>query len=198
MCPWLRRILFFALKYLISFPPSKSSPGWTIPALSAWQIFQSPNLLSGPSLDSFQVHIFPVLLSPELNTALQMCPHQCWVEGNNHFSWPAGNAFLMQPKTNVNICADSFSLSSSRIHMSFFVKLFFSHLVSSAALVRGVVSPRVQNLALPSVELHQISVSPFSGLSRSLWISGYKIEVNSAPITQVFQEDAKQHWSYRL
>lgn len=116
----------FAIKYLIGFLPSKSSPGWTIPADSAQPIFQSLNL-HGLSLDSFQVHIFLVLLSPELNTGRAL--NQCWVEENNHFSWLARNNFLMEPKTNANIYCWFIHLFIQQYSQLFFCQALFQPLV---------------------------------------------------------------------
>jgi len=52
-------------------------------------MLQAPNHLCGPPLDS--VLKFPVLLElggPELDTLLQMSPHQGRVKGKNHFLHP--------------------------------------------------------------------------------------------------------------
>ena len=56
-------------------------------------MLQALNHLSGPLLDLLQyVNVCLVLGSPALNTALQMWPHQCLAEGNDHFPAPVGDA----------------------------------------------------------------------------------------------------------
>jgi len=59
------------------------------------EMLQSFNHLCGPLLDSVQyVHFSLVLGSSELHVALQMGPHQCWVEGKDHRSPPASSTPL--------------------------------------------------------------------------------------------------------
>lgn len=55
-------------------------------SLFAYHLVHAPYKLGEPTLDSLQyVHIFLVLGSPKLDPALQMWPHKCCVDGNNHF-----------------------------------------------------------------------------------------------------------------
>ncbi|CAM5077534.1 unnamed protein product [Eretmochelys imbricata] len=56
-------------------------------------VFQSPNLFCCPQLDVFQFfHILLVVWGPKLDTVLQMRPHLCPIDGNDHVPRSAGNA----------------------------------------------------------------------------------------------------------
>lgn len=60
------------------------SPHSVAPALSdflIWKMCQPQAHLCAPALNLFQyIHVFPILVRPELNPALQAWPHQCWGE----------------------------------------------------------------------------------------------------------------------
>ena len=78
-------------------PWASSSLDWTIPAPSATPCKacapQTPHQLCCPSLDTLQVlHVFLTVRGPKLYTVLKVLPHQCWVQGDNYFPVPAGNA----------------------------------------------------------------------------------------------------------
>lgn len=73
-----------------------SSPGWTIPVLSAClgeAVHPSENLHCPPLQQ-----VLPVLGTPEPDAVLQMGTHQSRAEGENHFPCPAGTPILMQPR----------------------------------------------------------------------------------------------------
>lgn len=55
--------------------------------LFAHHVVQAPEQLGEPTLDCLQyVHVCLVLGSPKLDSTLQVQPHKCRTEGNNHFS----------------------------------------------------------------------------------------------------------------
>jgi len=61
------------------------------------EMLQSLNHVCGPLQDSlWYVPVSLVLRSPDLDTVLQLWPHQCWVQGKDHLPWPADNLHLMQ------------------------------------------------------------------------------------------------------
>ena len=58
----------------------------------------------GPPLDLLQqVHVFPVLRTPDLDTVLQVGSHQSSVEGQNHLSCTAGHIALDAAQDTVGI-----------------------------------------------------------------------------------------------
>lgn len=76
---------------------SFSSPDWAAPMYSACAPGER---WSGPLIilvvlhwASPYVHVSHVLGIPELDTGLQMVPHRCWLEGQDHVPQPAGSAF---------------------------------------------------------------------------------------------------------
>lgn len=100
------------------------------------EMLQSFNHPCSPSLDSLQyVHVSHILGSPELDTGLQMVPHQCWLEGQDHMPQPAGSAFPDTAQTLLAAfatrahCCLIFSLST-RPSLSF-----------SAQLLSGWIAP---------------------------------------------------------
>ncbi|KAK4830369.1 hypothetical protein QYF61_010464 [Mycteria americana] len=55
-------------------------------------LLQTLHQLRCPSLDTLQhLHVFLVVGGPKLNTAFEVRPHQCRVQGHDHFSSPAGH-----------------------------------------------------------------------------------------------------------
>jgi len=88
-------------------PGAFSSPGWTAPTLSAFRHRRgAPALWSSlwAPLDPLQqVHVFPVLRAPELDTGLQVGSHQSRAEEQNHLPLPAGHAFLDAAQDTVGL-----------------------------------------------------------------------------------------------
>lgn len=112
-----------------------------------WEMFQSLNQLCGPLLDALQyVDTSLVLENPELDTRLQVGPHQCWAEGKSRLPQPAGNAFLDAAQilsasfaTRAHCCL-IFNLST-RPSMSFSGKLFSRWFASACSGAWGYTSP---------------------------------------------------------
>ncbi|KAK4816338.1 hypothetical protein QYF61_015652 [Mycteria americana] len=58
-------------------------------------VLQTLHQLRCPSLDMLQhLNVFLVVSGPKLNTVLEVQPHQCRVQGHNHFPSPAGCAIF--------------------------------------------------------------------------------------------------------
>ncbi|KAK4817694.1 hypothetical protein QYF61_025786 [Mycteria americana] len=58
-------------------------------------VLQTLHQLRCPSLDTLQhLNVSLVVGGPKLNTAFEVRPHQCRVQGHNHFPSPAGHAIL--------------------------------------------------------------------------------------------------------
>ena len=113
--------------------------------------------LCSPLLDSPQyVHVFLVLGSPVLDTALQVRPHQCWIKGQDHLPRPAGN-------TPSNAAQDATSLSFSQGHIAGLV---------STCSPRATLAPFLQSCCpdgwLPVCNGAQDFSSPGAGLCTSL------------------------------
>jgi len=88
--------LFRCLHTLIRSPRTFSYPAWAVPVSQPFlghEMLWTLNHLCGASLDSLHyVHVFLVVRSSALDSALQACPQQCWVEGKDPHPRPAGNA----------------------------------------------------------------------------------------------------------
>ena len=62
-------------------------------------------------LDSLQYVLVPLALGvPKLNTALHIWPHQYWIEGKNHLSFPAGNILPNAAKKPVSLLSSMSTL----------------------------------------------------------------------------------------
>ena len=56
------------------------------------ELLQLSDQLHGPPLDTLQkLHIFPALRAPDLDAASRLGPHKGRIQGENHFSCPAGH-----------------------------------------------------------------------------------------------------------
>lgn len=64
-------------------PSALSSPGQTNPAHSA--VLSSHVLQPFVRLGGPQLYLLQFVSVPQLDAKLQMWPHKCWTEGNNHF-----------------------------------------------------------------------------------------------------------------
>ena len=121
--------------------------------------------LHGPSLDLLRyVHVSLVLGSPELETGLQVQPHQCKERGRITSLNPLTSLCLMQPRIPLafsatkTFCRLMVSLLSTRLPR------FFSAELPSTKLVRSVyrrTSLHRQDFAFPLAELNEIPLSPF-------------------------------------
>lgn len=144
------------------YPWSSSSPGWTVPTLSAIPQRRGvsvPQSYWWPFIGLFPASPCPLVLgSPELDTVLQMRPHQCWIERE-------GSPPPIPGSIPPNAAQDTISLPCykgtllTRVQLGvyqdlhvLFLKLFL--------LVPWAVTPHVQDFALLLVELHKMSVSP--------------------------------------
>lgn len=104
---------------------------------------------------------------PELNSALQLWSHQCWVEGEDHFSWPscpAGNASSNAAKNTLSFRSKGILLIHVQSGVSQDSKVLFCRAASQLdgpwhVLVPWVFSHQVQLFALLCADLHEISVS---------------------------------------
>ena len=144
--------------FLFSRPRSPSS----LSLFSQGEVFQSLHHVCDLCWSVQYLHVSLVLGSPELDTALQVKPHQCWVEEKDPVPPPAGN--------NPNAAQVTITLSNkgsllaqvqSGVHQHPQVlscQAAFQRRGPQRVLVPGVVPPQVRDFAL-LVELHEVPVS---------------------------------------
>ena len=67
------------------------------------EVFHPSDHFCGPPLDPLQnIHVFPVLRAPELDTVLRVGSHESGVEGQNHLPRPAGHASFDKAQDRVD------------------------------------------------------------------------------------------------
>ncbi|KAK4826724.1 hypothetical protein QYF61_010977 [Mycteria americana] len=120
-----------------------------------------------PSLDTLQhFNVLLILRGPKLNTVCKVQPHQCQVQGHNHFPSAAGHTI---PDTSQDAVGFLGHLGTLLAHVQLAVNqhpevLFcwatFQPLFPKPAVLHGVVVTQVQDLALSLVEPHTIGLGP--------------------------------------
>lgn len=117
--------------------------------------------ISLSSCNSLQsISVLHVLVSPELDPALQMWPHQWWAEEKDPLPWPAGNAFH-------NAAWDALGLVSCKGTLLAPVQLEepldpFLKSCFPASLSTVCTDSLAQDLTFPFIELREVSVSLWS------------------------------------
>ncbi|KAK4807108.1 hypothetical protein QYF61_018449 [Mycteria americana] len=119
------------------------------------------------SLDMLQhLNVFLVLRGPKLNTVFEVRPHQCRVQGHDHFPSPAGHAIFDTSQDAIGFLGH---LGTLLAHMQpaadqhpqvLFCQAAFQPLFPKPVALHGVVVTQVQDLTLSLVEPHTIVLSP--------------------------------------
>ncbi|KAK4831895.1 hypothetical protein QYF61_020042 [Mycteria americana] len=130
--------------------------------------FQTLHQLRCPSLDTLQhLNVSLVVRGPKLNTVFKVRPHQCRVQGHDHFPSPAGHAI---PDTSQDAVVFLGHLGTLLAHIQPAVNQHpqvllclaaFQPLFPKPVALHGVAVSQVQDLALGLVEPHTIGLSPW-------------------------------------
>ncbi|KAK4825246.1 hypothetical protein QYF61_025645, partial [Mycteria americana] len=183
------------------------------------EVFHPSDPLCGPPLDPLQqVHVFPVLRTPELNTVLQVGSHQSGVEGQNPLIQPAGHTPFDAAQDTVGLLGCERTLLA---HVHLFIHQYPQVLLRRAALspfipqpvlILGVAPTQVQDLALGLVEPHDVHTGPLFQLvqvpldgipslrrvncTTQLGVACKLAEGALDPTVYVIDGDIKQYWSH--
>ncbi|GAB0207267.1 hypothetical protein GRJ2_003192300 [Grus japonensis] len=112
------------------------------------------------------LNVLLVVRGPNLNTVLKVWPHQCRVQGDNHFPTPAGHT--VSDTSQDAICRLG-HLGTLLAHIQLvvnqhpqvlFCRAAFQPLFPKPVVCHGVVVTQVQDLALSLVEPHTIGLGP--------------------------------------
>ena len=127
------------------------------------QLLQSLRHLCGPFLGSLQhVHVSLVLASPELDTAPQVWPHQCWVEGKDHLPRPAGYAFFNAAQDAIHLlCSKGTLLPHVQLVVHQDTQVLFCKAAFQLGDPQSILVLMVQDFPLLHVGHHEVPVSPF-------------------------------------
>ncbi|RMC08459.1 hypothetical protein DUI87_14703 [Hirundo rustica rustica] len=150
------------------FPPEPSplqTKAWLPQPLLTGLSLQTLPQLHCPSLDSLQpLSVLPEVMGPQLDTALEVWPHQCRVQGDNPCPDPAGRttadpgqdaAGLLGPLGHAGSCTAAVDQ-----HPRSFSTGQLSRHSSPANSAAGVVVSQVQDPALHHIKPYTIGLSP--------------------------------------
>ncbi|KAK4810577.1 hypothetical protein QYF61_007314 [Mycteria americana] len=120
-----------------------------------------------PSLDMLQhLNVSLVVGGPTLNTVFEVRPHQCRVQGHDHFPSPAGHTIFDTSQDAIGFLGHLGTLlahiqAAVNKHPQVLLCLAaFQPLFPKPVALHGVVVVQVQDLALGLVEPHTIGPSP--------------------------------------
>ncbi|KAK4832342.1 hypothetical protein QYF61_021871 [Mycteria americana] len=130
-------------------------------------LLQTLHQLRCPSLDTLQhLNVSLVVRGPKLNTVFEVRPHQCRVQGHDHFPSPAGHAIFDTGQDAIGLLG---RLGTLLAHIQAAVNQHSQALLCQAAFqplfpkpvaLHGVAVAQVQDLALGLVEPHTIGLGP--------------------------------------
>ncbi|KAK4820903.1 hypothetical protein QYF61_008135 [Mycteria americana] len=106
------------------------------------------------------------LRGPKLNTVFKVRPHQCRVQGHDHFCSPAGHAIFDTSQDAIGFLGHLGTLLAhtqpavSQHPQVLFCQAAFQPLFPKPVALHGVAVAQVQDLALGLVEPHTIDLSP--------------------------------------
>ncbi|KAK4823194.1 hypothetical protein QYF61_027203 [Mycteria americana] len=143
-------------------------------------LLQTLPQLRCPSLDTLQhLNVSLVVRGPKLNTVFEVRPHQCRVQGHDHFPSPAGHAILDTSQDAIGFLGHlgtllaHIQLAVNQHPQVLFCQAAFQPLFPKPVALHGVVVAQVQDLALGLVKPHTIDLSP--------WIQPVQVPLQSLP-----------------
>ncbi|KAK4826517.1 hypothetical protein QYF61_010014 [Mycteria americana] len=176
-------------------------------------------VLHCPSLDTLQhLNVSLVVGGPKLNTGFEVWPHQCRVQGHDHFPSPAGHAISDTRQGAIGLLGHLGTLLAHHIQLAVYQYaqvLFhwaaFQPLFPKPVALHGVAVAQVQDLALGLVEPHTIGLGPSTqpvqvplqslpplkqiDTPTQLGVVCKLTEGALDPLVQIIDKDIKQNWS---
>ncbi|KAK4827071.1 hypothetical protein QYF61_014145 [Mycteria americana] len=145
-------------------------------------VLQTLHQLPCPSLDTLQhLNVFLVVRGPKLNTGFEVRPHQCRVQGHNHFLSPAGHTI---PDTSQDAIGLLGHLGTLLAHIQVAVNQHPQVLLCWAAFQPLFPKP----VAMHGVIVTQINTPTQLGVICKL------TEGALDPFVQIIDKDIKQNW----
>ncbi|KAK4827205.1 hypothetical protein QYF61_015233 [Mycteria americana] len=180
-------------------------------------LLQTLHQLRCPSLDTLQhLNVSLVVGGPKLNTVFEVRPHQCRVQGHDHFPSPAGHTISDTSQDAVGFLGH---LSTLPAHVQLtvnqhaqvlFHRAAFQSLFPKPVVLPGVVVTQVQDPTLGLVEPHTVDLSPLiQPVQVSLQSLPTLKQINTPaqfgvickltegalnPLVQIIDKDIKQDW----
>ncbi|KAK4816524.1 hypothetical protein QYF61_017624 [Mycteria americana] len=129
--------------------------------------FQTLHQLRCPSLDTLQhLNVSLVVRSPKLNTVFEVRPHQCQVQGDDHFPGPAGHIISDTSQDAIGLLGHlgtllpHVQLAVDQHPQVLFHRAAFQPLFPKPVALHGVVVTHVQDPALGLGEPHTNGLGP--------------------------------------
>ncbi|KAK4830945.1 hypothetical protein QYF61_014404 [Mycteria americana] len=180
-------------------------------------LLQTLHQLCCPSLDTLQhLNVSLVVGGPKLNTGFEVQPHQCRVQGHNHFPTPAGHTIFDTSQDAIGFLGHLGTLlayiqaSVNQHAQVLFCLAAFQPLFSKPVALHGVAVAQVQDLALGLVEPHTIGLGPsIQPVQIPLQSLPTLQQINTPtqlgvickltegalnPVIQIIDKDIKQNW----
>ncbi|KAK4814173.1 hypothetical protein QYF61_010005 [Mycteria americana] len=180
-------------------------------------VLQTLHQLCCPSLDTLQhLNVSLVVGGPKLNTVFEVRPHQCRVQGHDHFPSPAGHAISDTSQDAIGFLGH---LGTLLAHIQvaidqhlqvLFHRAAFQPLFPKPVALHGVIVTQVQDPALSFVEPHTIGLSPSIqpvqvplqslptlkqiNTPTQLGVACKLTEGALDPLVQIIDKDIKQNW----
>ncbi|KAK4823364.1 hypothetical protein QYF61_001712 [Mycteria americana] len=180
-------------------------------------LLQTLHQLRCPSLYALQYLNIPLVVGgPKLNTVFEVRPHQCRVQGHNHFPSPSGHAIFDTGQDAIGLLG---RLGTLLAHIQAAVNQHPQVLLCQAAFqplfpkpvaLHGVAVAQVQDLALGLVKPHTIHPSPSIqpvqvplqslptlqqiNTPTQLGVVCKLTESALDPFVQIIDKDVKQNW----
>ncbi|KAK4818350.1 hypothetical protein QYF61_011447 [Mycteria americana] len=180
-------------------------------------LLQTLHQLRCPSLYALQYLNIPLVVGgPKLNTVFEVRPHQCRVQGHNHFPSPAGHTIFDTGQDAIGLLG---RLGTLLAHIQAAVNQHPQVLLCQAAFqplfpkpvaLHGVAVAQVQDLALGLVKPHTIHPSPSIqpvqvplqslptlqqiNTPTQLGVVCKLTESALDPFVQIIDKDVKQNW----
>ncbi|KAK4831422.1 hypothetical protein QYF61_017553 [Mycteria americana] len=130
-------------------------------------LLQTLHQLRCPSLHTLQpLHVSLVARGPKLNTVFEVRPHQCRVQGHDHFPSPAGHAMFDTSQDAIGFLGHLGTLLAhiqpavNQHPQVLFCQAAFQPLFPKPVALHGVAVAQVQDLALGLVKPHTIDLGP--------------------------------------
>ncbi|KAK4817052.1 hypothetical protein QYF61_026360 [Mycteria americana] len=180
-------------------------------------LLQTLHQLRCPSLYTLQhLNVPLVVVGPKLNTVFEVRPHQCRVQGHDHFPSPAGHAIFDTSQDAIGFLG---RLGTLLAHIQAAVNKHPQVLLCQAAFqplfpkpvaLHGVAVAQVQDLALGLVKPHTIGLGPSIqpvqvplqslpplkqiNTPTQLGVVCKLTESTLDPFVQIIDKDIKQNW----
>ncbi|KAJ7416598.1 hypothetical protein WISP_70074 [Willisornis vidua] len=181
-------------------------------------LLQSLHQTRCPSLDALQhLNTLSKLSGPKLDTALDMWPHQCPVQVQNHFPGPAGHTIADTGQDAIGLLCHLGTLLA-HVELSAYQNPQIDFCLATIqppsplpVALHGVVVAKGQDPTLGLVELHTLGFSPFIQLVQIPLQSPPTLQQSNTPpqlgaickfangrlnpLIQIINKDIKQDWT---